>query len=67
MALKLAGDRPGRAPHMALAADWIAANGRSHRDPRLHQDLAQRSVLAGPRDDLPVIPPEVIYQGPGSR
>ena len=59
VALKLAGDPVG-APHMKRAADWITANGgltATRVFTRIWLAISGRWSW----DDLPVIPPEVIY------
>jgi squalene-hopene/tetraprenyl-beta-curcumene cyclase len=59
VALRLAGDEPD-APHMKLACDWILAQGGVEATrvfTRLWLALSGRWSW----DDLPVIPPELIY------
>ena len=59
VALRLAGDEPD-APHMKLACDWILAQGGAEATrvfTRLWLALSGRWSW----DDLPVIPPELIY------
>ncbi len=59
VALRLAGDEPG-APHMAKAAEWIRAAGgvtATRVFTRIWLALSGRWSW----DDVPVIPPEVIY------
>jgi len=59
VALRLAGDEPG-APHMARAAEWIRGRGgvsATRVFTRIWLALAGRWSW----DDIPVIPPEVIY------
>ena len=59
VALKLAGD-PADAPHMTLAADWITANGGLTATRVFTRIWLAISGLWS-WDELPVIPPEVIY------
>jgi squalene-hopene/tetraprenyl-beta-curcumene cyclase len=59
VALKLAGD-PVDAPHMTLAADWITANGGLAATRVFTRIWLAISGLWS-WDELPVIPPEVIY------
>ena len=59
VALKLAGD-PADAPHMTLAADWIRASGGLTATRVFTRIWLAISGLWS-WDELPVIPPEVIY------
>jgi squalene-hopene/tetraprenyl-beta-curcumene cyclase len=59
VALRLAGDQPG-APHMKQAAGWITANGGVTATRVFTRMWLALSGLWS-WDDLPVIPPEIIY------
>ncbi len=59
VALRLAGDEPGE-PHMKLAADWITDNGGVTATRVFTRIWLALSGLWS-WDDLPVIPPEIIY------
>ena len=59
VALRLAGDEPD-APHMKLAADWITDNGGVTATRVFTRIWLALSGLWS-WDDLPVIPPEIIY------
>ena len=59
VALRLAGDLPS-APHMAQAAQWIRAQGGLAAS-RVFTRIWLAMFGEWPWDDLPVIPPELIY------
>ena len=59
LALRLAGDEPG-APHMKLACDWIIGAGGVEATRVFTRIWLALSGLWS-WDDLPVIPPELIY------
>jgi squalene-hopene/tetraprenyl-beta-curcumene cyclase len=59
LALRLAGDEPG-APHMKLARDWIVEQGGVEATRVFTRIWLALSGLWS-WDDLPVIPPELIY------
>ena len=59
VALRLAGDAPS-APHMARAAEWIRAQGGLEAS-RVFTRIWMAMFGEWPWDDLPVIPPELIY------
>jgi squalene-hopene/tetraprenyl-beta-curcumene cyclase len=59
VALRLAGDEPD-APHMKLAADWITESGGVTATRVFTRIWLALSGLWS-WDDLPVIPPEIIY------
>ena len=59
VALRLAGDAPS-APHMARAAGWIRAQGGLEAS-RVFTRIWMAMFGEWPWDDLPVIPPELIY------
>ena len=59
VALRLAGDVPS-APHMARAAEWIRAQGGLEAS-RVFTRIWMAMFGEWPWDDLPVIPPELIY------
>ena len=59
LALRLAGDEPG-APHMKLACDWIVGAGGVEATRVFTRIWLALSGLWS-WDDLPVIPPELIY------
>ena len=59
VALRLAGDAPG-APHKKLATDWITGNGGLAATRVFTRMWLALSGLWS-WDDLPVIPPEIIY------
>ncbi len=59
VALRLAGDRP-EADHMALAADWIRQRG-GIASTRVFTRIWLAMFGAWSWDDLPVMPPELIY------
>jgi squalene-hopene/tetraprenyl-beta-curcumene cyclase len=59
VALRLAGDMPGE-PHMRRAADWITARGGLTATRVFTRMWLALSGLWS-WDDLPVIPPEIIY------
>jgi squalene-hopene/tetraprenyl-beta-curcumene cyclase len=59
LALRLAGDEPG-APHMKLACDWIIDQGGVEATRVFTRIWLALSGLWS-WDDLPVIPPELIY------
>jgi squalene-hopene/tetraprenyl-beta-curcumene cyclase len=59
VALRLAGDEPG-APHMKLAADWITEQGGLTATRVFTRMWLALSGLWS-WDELPVIPPEIIY------
>jgi len=59
LALKLAGDEPD-APHMKLARDWITEHGGVEASRVFTRIWLALSGLWS-WDDLPVIPPELIY------
>jgi squalene-hopene/tetraprenyl-beta-curcumene cyclase len=59
VALRLAGDRP-EADHMALAADWIRQRGGIAAT-RVFTRIWLAMFGAWSWDDLPVMPPELIY------
>jgi squalene-hopene/tetraprenyl-beta-curcumene cyclase len=59
VALRLAGDRPD-AGHMALAADWIRQRGGIAAT-RVFTRIWLAMFGAWSWDDLPVMPPELIY------
>jgi squalene-hopene/tetraprenyl-beta-curcumene cyclase len=59
VALRLAGDTPD-APHMAAAAEWIRARGGLEAS-RVFTRIWMAMFGEWPWDDLPVIPPELIY------
>jgi squalene-hopene/tetraprenyl-beta-curcumene cyclase len=59
LALRLAGDEPG-APHMKRARDWILAQGGVEATRVFTRIWLALSGLWS-WDDLPVIPPELIY------
>ena len=59
VALRLAGDLPA-APHMAQAAQWIRAEGGLAAS-RVFTRIWLAMFGEWPWDDLPVIPPELIY------
>jgi len=58
-ALRLAGDRPD-APHMATAAGWIRAHG-GVASTRVFTRIWLALFGEWPWDDLPAMPPELIY------
>jgi squalene-hopene/tetraprenyl-beta-curcumene cyclase len=59
VALKLAGDAP-EAPHMAAAAEWICGQGGLEAS-RVFTRIWMAMFGEWSWDDLPVIPPELIY------
>ncbi len=59
VALRLAG-HPPEAPHMALAADWIRARGGIAAT-RVFTRIWLALFGEWPWDELPVMPPEMIY------
>jgi squalene-hopene/tetraprenyl-beta-curcumene cyclase len=59
VALRLAGDSP-EAPHMAIAAEWIRASGGLEAT-RVFTRIWMALFGEWPWDELPVIPPEIIY------
>jgi squalene-hopene/tetraprenyl-beta-curcumene cyclase len=59
VALKLAGDAPD-APHMKLATDWITEHGGLTAT-RVFTRIWLALCGSWSWDDLPVIPPEIIY------
>jgi squalene-hopene/tetraprenyl-beta-curcumene cyclase len=59
VALKLAGDAP-EAPHMAIAAEWIRDQGGLEAS-RVFTRIWMALFGEWSWDDLPVIPPELIY------
>ena len=59
VALRLAGDDPGRR-HMARAADWIRASGGIAAT-RVFTRIWLALFGEWPWDELPVMPPELIY------
>jgi squalene-hopene/tetraprenyl-beta-curcumene cyclase len=59
VALRLAG-HPPEAPHMAMAADWIRARGGIAAT-RVFTRIWLALFGEWPWDDLPVMPPEMIY------
>jgi squalene-hopene/tetraprenyl-beta-curcumene cyclase len=59
VALRLAGDRP-EAPHLTIAADWIRAHG-GIEGTRVFTRIWLALFGEWPWDDLPVMPPELIY------
>jgi len=59
VALRLAGDPP-EAPHMATAASWIRARGGVESS-RVFTRIWLALFGAWPWDDLPAMPPELIY------
>jgi len=59
VALRLAGHQP-EAPHMARAADWIRARGGIAAT-RVFTRIWLALFGEWPWDDLPVMPPELIY------
>ncbi|HLI35884.1 MAG TPA: squalene--hopene cyclase [Streptosporangiaceae bacterium] len=59
VALRLAGDAPD-APHMAKAADWIRSRGGLEAT-RVFTRMWMALFGEWPWEDLPVIPPELIY------
>jgi len=59
VALRLAGDQPGD-PHMRKAAEWVTARGGVSAT-RVFTRLWLAVVGRWSWDDVPVIPPEVIY------
>src|SRR5579875_4075728 len=59
VALRLAGDPP-EAPHMAVAAEWIRSRGGLEAT-RVFTRMWMAMFGEWSWDDLPVIPPEVIY------
>ena len=59
VALRLAGDDAG-APHMATAAEWIRGQGGLEAS-RVFTRIWMAMFGEWPWDDLPVIPPELIY------
>jgi squalene-hopene/tetraprenyl-beta-curcumene cyclase len=59
VALRLAGDTPGQ-PHMQQAGDWILAQGGIEAS-RVFTRIWLAMLGQWSWDDLPVIPPELIY------
>ncbi|HLH57780.1 MAG TPA: squalene--hopene cyclase [Streptosporangiaceae bacterium] len=59
VALRLAGDEPD-APHMSTAAEWIRAQGGLEAS-RVFTRIWMAMFGEWSWDDLPVIPPELIY------
>ncbi|HEY1344511.1 MAG TPA: squalene--hopene cyclase [Streptosporangiaceae bacterium] len=59
VALRLAGHQPGE-PHMARAAEWIRAGGGIPAT-RVFTRIWLAMFGEWPWDDLPVMPPELIY------
>jgi squalene-hopene/tetraprenyl-beta-curcumene cyclase len=59
VALRLAGDSP-EAPHLAIAAEWIRASGGLEAT-RVFTRIWMALFGEWPWDELPVIPPEIIY------
>jgi squalene-hopene/tetraprenyl-beta-curcumene cyclase len=62
LALRLAGDEPGD-PHMKLACDWITRQGGLEAT-RVFTRVWLALCGLWSWDDLPVIPPEMIYMPP---
>jgi squalene-hopene/tetraprenyl-beta-curcumene cyclase len=59
VALRLAGDRP-EAPHMTISSDWIRGHG-GIEGTRVFTRIWLALFGEWPWDDLPVMPPELIY------